>query len=782
VTRRGAWAALALLVVGLPLGACGRSCGRPRPATLYDLAERLWLADRSSPGRDVVLFGTPSAERHALEGFTWELDGSSWAWAEGKCVLAFEWSETPPRRAVLDLEASPGNEGQGVEVVLNQTAIGALDLEKNRTRYELRIPSEAQRVGTNRMAFSFRKTSPLSAGDLRQSAARFFGVTIGPEDDGGVAGLTARESPPVFGEGRGKERGTLAMVGPASARYALSLPERAALRFTPDLVSTTRKLGQSVEFRVTLESESGGERVLWRRVLGPRDGTGEVVLPLEGRPGSLVRLGLHIGGRTQDRFVWGLMRAPRVEGSARVGDLLPPPAGAGGSARTSEVAARLQNVNVVLVILDAARAGHFGCYGYGRRTTPEIDRIASDGVVFDRAYTVSVNTLGGMSSVWTSQYPDAHHHGVQFLEPLPTDRPTLAEWLSGRGVKTLGVVANAMAGNASWLDRGFGEFREAFVDKRYGSRAEVFRAWAHPWLAEHKRERFFAYLHFREPHSPLDPPDSFMEMFGPNRPLKASQRIGTRWFEAVNSGEVRPTSEEIEHLVRLYDGNLAYADREVGALRACLEREGLWERTLLIVAADHGEQLYEDGYIGHSAQVREESARIPLIIHFPVGLGPRGVRVKELVDSTDLAPTVAELFGGQGASAPTSFQGQSLLPVIEGRAGKAAVLVRTVWERPVYALVSTDTKLVYNTRTGDERLFFLTPDPDERHDGAAENPVRASFYRQSLHAWLARLAQAPRANPGGLAVTREECRVTREQCQNLCALGYLDCADCANCR
>jgi arylsulfatase A-like enzyme len=466
-----------------------------------------------------------------------------------------------------------------------------------------------------------------------------------------------------------------------------------------------------------------------------------------------------------------------VEGLRRVGDLLPEPRAGQPPARGSRLAADLRGPNVILVILDAGRAGHFGCYGYSRRTTPEIDRIASEGVVFDRAYTVSVNTLGGMSSVWTSQYPDAHHRGVQFLEPLPRDRPTLAEWLSGRGVPTLGVVANAMAGKAMGLDRGFSEFREAFVDKRYGSRAEVFRKWAYPWFSEHKTGRFFAYLHFREPHSPLDPPDSFMEMFGPNRPLTADQRIGNRWFEAVNSGRVRPTAEEIDHLVRLYDGNLAYADREVGALRSFLEQEGLWDRTILIIAADHGEQLYEEGHIGHSAQVREESARIPLIVHFPSGSAPRGVRVKELVDSTDLAPTVAEVFGAQGEKGPATFEGQSLLPVIEGQPGKSAVLVRTVWERPVYALVSKDAKLIYNTRTGEEHLFALQPTPDEAHDRATADPLRATFYRQDLHAWLARIARTRVGEVSGGPVI-----MTREQCENLCALGYIPCADCANSR
>jgi arylsulfatase A-like enzyme len=322
------------------------------------------------------------------------------------------------------------------------------------------------------------------------------------------------------------------------------------------------------------------------------------------------------------------------------------------------------------------------------------------------------------------------------------------------------------------LDRGFAEFREIYNDPQLGSRAEVFRKKAYDWFAQNGQKRFFAYLHFREPHAPFDPPPEFRTMFGPDAPLKISGNGWNTWMEGVNQGKIRPTREEVEHLVRLYDGNLAYVDREVGALRAMLEAQGLWDKTLVIIMADHGDQLYEDGYVGHSAQVREESARVPLIVHFPTERGPHGLRVPGLVDLTDVAPTIAEVFGVMpDAPELKSFQGQSLFDVMAGAPGDSAALVRSVWLRPVYAITDGKAKLVYETRTGVEHLFLLEQDSDERKDVAAGQPVLAAFCRQALHHWVAQLLAQPRPQP-------DISNLTPEQRQNLCSLGYLTGADC----
>jgi arylsulfatase A-like enzyme len=418
-------------------------------------------------------------------------------------------------------------------------------------------------------------------------------------------------------------------------------------------------------------------------------------------------------------------------------------------------------VNVVLVVLDAAGAKHFGCYGYPRGTTPEIDRIASEGVVFERAYTPAVYTLAAMSSVWTSQYPDEHQNVDLRNASLDRARLTLSELLTAQGLYTAGFVANGMAGPAFSFDRGFSEFHEVYSEQ--GSRAGGFRPVLPAWFAAHAKRRFFVYVHYREPHSPYDPPPPFNTLFGPDTPML---RADTRRLMALHA-EGKLSVADLEHVVRLYDGNLAYADREVGFLRQTLEAAGIWERSVVIVTADHGEGMLEHGWIGHNAQIYDESARIPLIIRLPGGAGPRGMRVSELVDLVDLAPTIADVFGLLGAgSSQREFRGRSLLDLLAGAPGKPAVVLRTAGHRPRYGLRDERFKLTHDSSTGGDRLYDLASDPEELVDLAPGDPLRAAYYRQALHAWLLSLQPA--------APSEHETHLTPRQLENLRALGYVE--------
>src|SRR5262249_47247103 len=151
-----------------------------------------------------------------------------------------------------------------------------------------------------------------------------------------------------------------------------------------------------------------------------------------------------------------------------------------------------------------------------------------------------------------------------------------------------------------------GHFVETHQDPQYWSHAPAFEKFVPQWLAAHKDQRFFLYLHFREPHSPYDPLPPFDTRFGPAGPITVAQRASPDYFTEVNQGRRPFGNEEREHLVRLYDGNLAEADQEIGALRKQLEADGLLERTVILVAADHGEGLFEHGWVGHNVHVYDE--------------------------------------------------------------------------------------------------------------------------------------------------------------------------------
>jgi arylsulfatase A-like enzyme len=763
----------ARIAIALSLAAGALGCpGKPR-AVVYDLAARVAVAETWS-AVDVLRFGTPAAEPRLTEGFHREAAGEAaepFLWSNEEAEVAFQWHSVVPRVAILDAAPYRGVKRQAVEVRLNGTTVERFGLNDTRHRYRISLPAEAQRPGDNRLRFVFAgAASPADADpkslDKRRLAAAFYTLVTGPASDASLEDLLGRDAPRPF---EVLEKGgvpSVILVGPAVVRYALRLPPSAELRFTPRLTESAAVAGASASFRVLEETREGGEQELWSLVTGVGGAQpGEQVVRLRGQPGEIVRVGLAVGTGNGPRFAWGRFEGPRILGVGGGDPLEPGPLPASADARADDLRRKLAGSNVLLVILDAARAQSFGVYGYRRSTTPEIDRIASEGIVFERVYTPAVYTLGAMSSLWTSQYPDRHHSEVSFSARLPKDRLTLPELLSAQGIRTGGFVANAVAGAAFGFDRGFDEFDEVF--RTLGSRGDVFRKAVPPWLKENRDRRFFAYIHFREPHFPYDPIPPFDTKFGPEGPISQAERRSASFFRDVNQGR-RPFSDaEREHLVRLYDGSLAFADQEVGALRRALEAEGLWDRTVVIIAADHGEELYERGWIGHNVHVFEPSVHVPLIVRLPAGSGPSGIRVRALADLLDVAPTIADVFGvrGKGGS-DREFQGRSLLPVALGAPGKPAVLCRTVWDRPRYALRDERYKFFYDTRTGEEHLYDLFSDPEESDDLLAREPLRAAYYRQALHHWTLKLA---RRRPS----SSEQAALSPEQCENLKALGYV---------
>jgi arylsulfatase A-like enzyme len=751
------------------------ACRAPQKAVVYDLARRAAVADRWS-AREVLLFGTPAAEPHQVEGFYREAggpEGDSFLWSKDASELSFTWPKTEARAAVVDLAPYTGARGQSLELWLNGASLARVPLSDLRHRYRFELPAAAQREGENRLRFVFAKAaSPADAdphnGDKRRLAAAFYGLTVGAASDPALLDLLGRDAPAPFAVGESKGAPTLTLVGPAAVRYAVRLPAEAELRFSPDLHPAARAAGARASFRVTLETQAGEEREVWAQVVDARSpGPGEVRVPLPAAAETVARIGLHVSG---ERFAWGTFSAPRLLGRPGAPALEPLPLSPGENARADGLRRDLQGSNVVLIILDAARAKEFGAYGYRVPTTPEIDRVAREGVVFESVYTPAVYTLGAMASVWTSQQPDRHHSAVSFNARLPKDRLTLAEMLGARGIRTAGFVANAVAGRAFGFERGFDEFREVFREFETSS-AGSFRKVLPGWFAANAARPFFAYVHFREPHYPYDPPPPFDTRFGPDGPIPPERRrdpAGTAFIHDVNQGQRRLTAEEADHLVRLYDGNLAFADQEVGAIRKGLEQAGLWDRTVVIVAADHGEELMEHRWIGHNVHVFEESAHVPLIVRFPAGKGPSGVRVPGLADLLDLAPTIADVFGALGPAVGGHFEGRSLLPMVAGGAGKAAVLSQTIWERPIYSVRDGAFAFLYDTRTGEERLYDRTRDPAETRDLKDAEPLRVAYYRQALHHWSLGLGRR-----GGAAGEAGEPAWTCEQCENMKALGYL---------
>ncbi len=400
--------------------------------------------------------------------------------------------------------------------------------------------------------------------------------------------------------------------------------------------------------------------------------------------------------------------------------------------------------NVLLITLDTTRADRLGCYGYGPARTPHLDGLAREGVRFARAYAPAPLTLPAHASIMSGLHPVAHdvrNNG----HDLPAGIVTLAQILKARGFATAAFVSSFSVDSRFGLDRGFDVYDDTFdagqplKGANAERRAEATFARFSRWLEGLGPERFFAWVHYYDPHLPYDPPSPFREQ-APGRP---------------------------------YDGEIAYMDRYVGAVLEALEDRGLLARTLVVAVGDHGEGLGDKVERGHGIFLYEETLRVPFIVRAPA-VFRRPAVVDAAVRLVDVAPTVLETLGLAAEAA--AMQGRSLVPWVRGGSGADLdALVETLYPRWSYGwselvgLVSDRWKLLLSPRP---ELFDLRADPMERKDLYASSPAKAGELKERLEREVLRLS-AGRGASGGADRERAGDR------ERLRSLGYVSLAPAA---
>ncbi len=303
------------------------------------------------------------------------------------------------------------------------------------------------------------------------------------------------------------------------------------------------------------------------------------------------------------------------------------------------------SLNIVIFTIDTLRADHLECYGYGKVKTPRINRLAAEGTLFREVISSTPLTLPAHSSLFTGTYPLFHgvrDNGGFYLDPKHV---TLAEVLKARGYQT-GAFVGAFVLDSRWgLDQGFDHYFDNFDLTKYKKisldavqrRGDEVLAEARSWIGRHSGDKFFAWIHLYDPHTPYEPPEPFLTQYkgGP---------------------------------YSLYDGEIAYVDELIGGFLDFLESENLTGRTLIVFTSDHGESLGEHKESAHGFFVYDAAVRIPLIIRLPGVSGTGGREVLEQSRTIDLMPTV---LGLAGADVPPAVQGKSLVPFLSGREGES---------------------------------------------------------------------------------------------------------------
>lgn len=612
---------------------------------------------------------------------------------------------------------------------------------------------------------SFRRLDPSLVTDevLREIAHDVGTIVHGPED----AVIRVEGVQPARSRGR---RLALVAPPPSAVEYAVDVPSDAVLRLGTAVAASSNGDGSDVQGGVRFLARVNGE-VLWDRVWDPtvrrpaRRHWLDVEIDLGRFAGREIRLSLETEptseSKVTDMPAWSRVQLVQRSVASRQSSTPDAP-------------------NVVLLVVDTLRADRVGAYGAIPSRTPNLDAVATDGTVFLDAWAQAPWTLPSVASLLTGRYPRSHGvigRSMDFGRPagatggggnwayLPDAVPTIASVARRAGITTFGVTSNLLVSQENNLAHGFETFVELPVAPMpiQWARAETVHRSFEEWLGLNGDWRFFAYLHYMEPHDPYVPtpelrrgcPGGFREdvCTGVIRDLaRERERGGTALDPAV-----------VSHLETLYDGEVRAWDAQIPRLMELLERRRLRDRTIVVVTSDHGEEFDEHGHLGHRKQLYAESLAVPLIFFGP-GI-PAGVR-SDLVELIDVFPTVATLLGAAGTD--LDRPGRDLF----GR----GVARRQVFAETRYGVgpAGVHSLEVLGVRTGDwvymrapaidhERLYHVASDPKEKTDRSNDQPLIATAMRRDIDEWQAR--NEPPATQGS-----EEVPIT----DRLRALGYVE--------
>lgn len=434
--------------------------------------------------------------------------------------------------------------------------------------------------------------------------------------------------------------------------------------------------------------------------------------------------------------------------------------------------------NIVCVVMDSVRAANCSAYGYQRPTTPHLERLAAEGVLYEQATSVGCWTLPVHASLFTGLYPV--RHGVTIsAQALAEDVPTLAEQLTALGYRTACFSNNAYISSASGLSRGFEHVDDVWrvtnprgvnlprlsqrikqlesrgpllrpligLLRRAKRARTILKAWRsrrdsgatytnqriRSWLRDSADERpFFIFVNYMEAHEPYLPPYPFNRRFVSSRfsPWRVVRSTGRR--DEILSQHGKTRDEDLEILEGLYDGTVRYADEKIAELTQILSSEGQLDSTFLAVTSDHGDAFGEHGHLGHRLTLYEELLRVPLVVRYPARF-PAGGRVSTPVPIGDLHPTILELAGG-GVDAEADFT--SLL----GDPAARPIIAENTGPKSINGLVSRTLrdghlKLLWRS-DGKHELYDLAADPEERDNLAQRDPTNQRRLQDRLEGWM----------------------------------------------
>lgn len=428
--------------------------------------------------------------------------------------------------------------------------------------------------------------------------------------------------------------------------------------------------------------------------------------------------------------------------------------------------------NVLLITIDTLRADHVSRYGYARETTPNIDALGNRGAVFTNAKGQATATIPSVVSIFTSRYPDdtgSLGNGLPLRDPKIV---TLTQILRDHGYRTGAVVSNFLLQKGCGLERGFEDYDDYFPSHELNSEylrekpPKVTTTIASDWLRKFQKERFFLWVHYQGPHGPYTPAQPFDKLFlrknySNSKRLILSDKSTER--ESIPLYQRLGNHTEVDYYIDNYDGETRATDYWIGEMLNEMKRLGLFDNTLILITADHGESLGEHHwYFSHGQTSYEDEARVPLILYYPKLISEKST-IDIPVQGVDLMPTILDIVGLKSKS----LRGVSLLPAIrhETLPQRKYPLLGQSENGFDRALYEGDWKLIVNLKEPrTEELYNLHQDPGESVNLVQNEKERADTMRGILEKYMTKKYRK--------GIEFES--LDKEHRENLKALGYIN--------
>lgn len=384
--------------------------------------------------------------------------------------------------------------------------------------------------------------------------------------------------------------------------------------------------------------------------------------------------------------------------------------------------------NLILISIDTLRADHLGCYGYGRPTSPVMDKFASQGLLFADVTAPSPWTLPSHGSLLTGLYPNRHGLKSHYRK-MPENVTTLAEILGRNGFVTSAIVNSHNLTGRYGLDRGFRDFLYV-LEQTYLALPSLTEARGTEWLSKNQQEPFFLFLHFFDVHSDYCSLPQYEKQF--LRPYEGNANGTTSQLKDFREGKVSMDHKDAEHLIDLYDAGIRQMDDGIFRLLNYLEYEGLLNKTLVIITSDHGEEFFDHGDVLHGRTHYQEVIQVPMLIRGP-GI-PKSKKIQDPVSLVDFVPTILSLLD---INCPSNLDGLDISSL--WKKPDVRFPTRFIFSEADHNNIKHDIKrsvrhprykLHYNIMTNQKTLFDLINDPKENTDIYSEKTALAdSLFR-----------------------------------------------------